>query len=255
MRAAAAVLVLSLIASPATAIVVRHDVDPRAYHASQTDYPEVFGLLRTRRGFWDCPATLVAPHWAITAGHCSEAPRIAEAMQGGSGYAVEIAGSTNTIDRVIANPSGEDVALLHLSSAVVNVAPVGLYVRSDEVGQIVEMVGWGDTGDGRTGPTAADGLFRRAANRVDQAEGAMLSWTFSDPGAPETDAVSLEGISGPGDSGGPAFIRTNGGLLLAGISSGQDAMGHARGTYGVREYFVRVSAIDSWIEQVVSVPG
>ena len=191
----------------------------------------------------------------ITAGHCGDAPRINEAMQGGSGYAVEIAGVANTVDRVVANPSGEDVALLHLSSAVVAVAPVGLYVRSDEVGQIIEMVGWGDTGDGRTGPTTPDGQFRRAANRIDQAEGAMLSWTFSDPSASGTDAVALEGISGPGDSGGPAFIRTNSGMILAGVSSGQDPMGHTRGTYGVREYFVRVSAIRNWVEQVVSAPG
>lgn len=252
MRATMAVLLLSLIASPAKAIVVRHDAEPSAYLASPSDYPAVFGLLRTRRGFLDCPATLVAPHWAITAGHCAEAPRISQAMQGGGGYRVDIAGSSNTVDRVVAHPSGEDVALLHLTSAIVNVTPVGLYMHSDEVGQIIEMVGWGDTGDGATGPTTPDGQFRHAENRVDQAESAMLSWTFSDPRAPGTDAVSLEGISGPGDSGGPAFIRATSGLLLAGISSGQDPMGHARGTYGVREYFVRVSAIRNWIEQAIS---
>lgn len=243
-----AVICTILVGADARAVLVRHDVQAEQYEANEADYPAVFGLLRTRRGFWDCPATLIAPQWAITAGHCASAPRIAEALAAGGAHAVTIAGAGNAIDRVVQNPNGADVALLHLAQAVGGVEGVPLYSGNDEIGRTVIMVGWGDTGDGVRGITGPDGRFRRATNVVDRAEADLLSWTFSEPGVDGSDATPLEGISGPGDSGGPAFIEADGALMLAGVSSAQDPMAHARGSYGVREYFVRVSAVRAWIE-------
>lgn len=231
--------------APAAAIVVRHDADPRAYHASPSDYPAVFGLLRTRRGFWDCPATLIAPNWAITAGHCAEAPRIQEGVANG-GFAVEIAGAANMIDRVVRHPQS-DVALLRLSSAVTNARPALLYAGADEVGQVVSLLGWGDTGTGQTGVAGPDGQFRLARNKVDRAEADLISWSFSDPADSNGDIVDLEGVAGPGDSGGPAFLMTENGMVLLGVSSGQDGAGRGPGRYGAREYYVRISAVRAWV--------
>lgn len=247
-----AAMAVVLFAAPADAIIVRHDADPHVYEAAENEHPATFGLLRTRRGSWDCPATLISAQWAITAGHCASDPRIVEAMQGSGGYAVEIAGAANAIDRVETPPDGSDAALLHLSSPVANVTPIPLHRTPDERGQIVLMLGWGDTGDGVHGVIGLDGKFRAATNVVDQVEAGVISWTFSDPRERSSDVTTLEGISGPGDSGGPALIETGGVWRLAGISSGQDPMGHARGSYGVREYYVRVSALAPWIDQLTS---
>ncbi len=246
------IAMLGLVATPSAAIVVRHDVEAAQFQAEEAEFPAVFGLLRTRRGFWDCPATLIAPRWAVTAGHCASAPRIAEAMRQGVSYGVEIAGRPNAIDRIVSHPGGSDIALLHLSSQVANAVAAPLYEGSDERDKTVLMLGWGDAGDGVQGITGPDGQFRRATNVVDQADADIISWTFSDPRAANTDVTALEGISGPGDSGGPALIEVGGVWRLAGVSSGQDPMGHARGTYGVREYYVRISALRGWIEQTIS---
>ena len=62
----------------------------------------------------------------------------------------------------------------------------------------------------------------------------------------------LEGISGDGDSGGPALLTAEETLYVAGISSYQDENSYGLGTYGVKEYYVRVSQYAGWIEQVQS---
>lgn len=226
-------LALGLSAS-AHAIVIRHDVAPVAYHAASDDYPAVFGLLRTRRGYWDCPATLIAPDWAITAGHCTEAPRIQEGLAGG-GYAVQIGGAENTIDRIVRHPRS-DVALVHLARPMANARPAQLYAGADEVGQVVNLLGWGDTGTGQTGVTGPDGQFRLARNKVDRAEGDIISWTFSAPNLADGDVVDLEGVAGPGDSGGPAFVIIQGEMVLLGVSLAQDGAGRGPGRYGAREF-------------------
>jgi hypothetical protein len=169
-------------------------------------------------------------------------------MNSGGGYAVEIAGAANAIDRIVAHPGapGTDIALLHLREAS-RTQPMRLYGNADEVGKTVVLLGWGDTGTGAVGVVGPDGRLRRAENVVDQADDVNLSWVFDAPPG----GASLEGISGPGDSGGPAFIQTADGLALAGISSGQDPMGHGRGRYGVREFYARISAALSWIMSVI----
>jgi secreted trypsin-like serine protease len=62
----------------------------------------------------------------------------------------------------------------------------------------------------------------------------------------------LEGISGPGDSGGPAFITTPSGLKVAGVSSHQRNNDNGEGLYGVQEYYTRTSAHKQWIENIIA---
>jgi secreted trypsin-like serine protease len=81
-----------------------------------------------------------------------------------------------------------------------------------------------------------------------------LVWGFENPGS-EPDAVTrLEGISGPGDSGGPALINVAGEYLIVGISSGQStgATNGLEGRYGVTEYYTRVSTYADWIADTIS---
>jgi len=61
----------------------------------------------------------------------------------------------------------------------------------------------------------------------------------------------MEGISGPGDSGGPAFLKYKGQLCIAAVSSSQDDGGLGEGRYGVRELYPRVSHYRGWLRQVM----
>ncbi|MCL9683636.1 hypothetical protein [Legionella maioricensis] len=57
----------------------------------------------------------------------------------------------------------------------------------------------------------------------------------------------LAGILGSGDSGGPAWIKTDNGWAIAGVNS--DGSGNA--AYGDISWFPRVSSINKWIQQVM----
>ncbi|MFP7721772.1 S1 family peptidase [Lysobacter sp. A3-1-A15] len=254
LRAASFVLLAS-VATAASAIVVRHDVPDAAYLARESDFPAVFSLYRTKAGHNECIATLINARFAVTAAHCArEKSLLAATGPDSPGYEVKVAGISARIDRVIPHP-GEgvgrppDLALLRLAEPVVHVAPLPLYRGTQEVGQVIVLPGWGGTGNGESGLGSEDGLFRVAENRVDRAEGRRLVWRFDTPG--QGPALTLEGISGPGDSGGPALLRTPEGWQVAGVSSSQDTMDGPEGLYGVEEYFVRISTFAQWIDAQV----
>jgi hypothetical protein len=128
-----------------------------------------------------------------------------------------------------------------------------MYSGGDEVGKTITMMGWGDLGTADTGPIDNDGLFRRANNKVSEVDGHFLLFEFDAPESPE--AVPLEAVGGPGDSGVPGlFIDENGDILLAGISSGQMPPKDGPdkpGVYGSIEIFMRVSELKDWIEKVI----
>ncbi len=93
--------------------------------------------------------------------------------------------------------------------------------------------------------------MRGATNRIESSNENWLSFTFD---APDSNAVmDLEGVSGPGDSGAPAYITKNGKLFVAGISS------RSRDTnkddiepgYGDEDLYTRVSSHQKWIEETI----
>ena len=239
----------------AHAILGRHDVDPRQYYAQETLYPAVFGLFKTADGYNDCMGTLIDPHWAITAAHCTtEIGSSGKVLE--EAFEVETASGPSKIDMVVRYRGfrigqDRDIALLRFQDPITNIQPIELYREADEVAQKVIILGWGDTGNGQTGVAASDGIFRKAENRVDEIAGVWLKWGFDDPSLGVEQALPLEGIAGPGDSGGPAFIETETGLKIAGISSGQDPLDQKAGTYGVHEYYVRVSPLAGWADRVM----
>ncbi len=230
-------------------IVTRHDKAEEKFYADPADYPSVVQLrLSDLTGIVEMEGTFIQKDWIITAAHGLNSVE--------SNQQIKILDSTYTILKIIVHPDFEgfenDVALIQLHRPVSASKPITLFSETTELGKQITIVGRGWTGTGLTGITKDDQKFRIATNKIDSVSTHWIKFRFDEPSNPNT--TELEGISGPGDSGGPAFIEVNGQKYLAGISSNQlnEQIGIKEGHYGVIEYYTRVSNYIQWIDEVIS---
>lgn len=246
---AAAAIYLWGSALPASALVGRDDIDDAAYVNAAVEGYDFVAAIPSLGGQPNlATGILIAPQWVLTAGH------VADGMQA-QGFSTVRLDRNYQVDNIIIHPEfyGEDepnlmmdIALLHLTEPVEGIEPVALYRGSDENGQHITLVGYGDLGDASTGPSGSDGRARAGENIVDATLETIIAFRFDAPPA----ALPLEAVSAPGDSGGPALITQGEQLFVAGVSSSQDeegGNGHP-GSYGVIEYYVRVSQLADWID-------
>lgn len=237
-------------------MLTRHDKD----EAEFLKIAERFEKYICHLNLPDCEGTIIADQWAISAAHC--AVGIMEKFQAGRKHFVIINDVEIEVDKVIMYKEWEqangrlsngtlsnDIALLRLKTKPIDAMQAKLYVDEDEVDKLIYMVGRGDKGDGLVGVNGNDGKQRGATNRVETATEKWLTWTFDHPDTQTKYLTEYEGISGPGDSGGPAFILKNDIVYLAGISSWQDQKGGPEGLYGVVENYTRVSQYIKWINE------
>ena len=253
---AAFIVPLSILVMPMNvdAIVMRHDRNERDFIELATKFRATVTFHRSadRTGMAGM-GTLIDRRWVLTAGH------VADYLK--PGFVAEVGGATYEIEAIIGHPDWRgfktwddvraDIALVRLRTAVVDVAPARLYTGRDEAGMAVTFVGRGSYGTGLTGPIAETSTMRAATNRVEKAD-AYLQFRFDAPGDPGV--TPLEGISGEGDSGGPAYIERDGVVYVAGVSSAQDSRpaGKKIGHYGVLELYPRVSNHADWIRATLS---
>ncbi len=229
---------LGLLTTSAQAIIIRHDSDDQQYIDLAKSYPMV-GTVGGAIG------TLVAPKWVLTAAH------VVDGLSA-RGLAVRFGDLEVGVESIVIHPdyarqdAHRDIALLKLSTSVSGILSAHLYTESDEDGLIMTFVGNGQTGTGVTGPGPEDRVMRAALNRVDMIHPGWLVYTFDEP----PDGEDLEGISGPGDSGGPAFVERNDSLFVAGVSAFND--GEPICVYGSKEYYTRVSNVLPWLRRVMS---
>lgn len=229
-------------------IIRRHDVPDSLYLQLGATFTSVAHLyLPTPKGAADGEGTLIHPRWVLTAAHVAAGIR--------HGHRVTIGDDVHLVDSIVLHPDWEDggpndIALLRLATPVRAIQPAVVYRDSAEAGREIVIVGYGDIGTGLTGPQSNDRRVRGATNRVDEASAYWLKFLFDAPDSRGT--TSLEGVSGPGDSGGPAYLRDAGREVIVGVSSGQSsrATGGRPGRYGVTEYYTRVSRYVDWIESV-----
>jgi secreted trypsin-like serine protease len=240
---------LILFSSPSTnTIIIRHDVAEQKYIDFAKELPVTSSLVQYNST--DLAGTLIAPEWVLSAAHVAET--IAE------DHKLIVDGASVGIKTIIIHPGWEengrpDLALIKLNKAITSVSQIRLYKQKDEIGKQVIVAGIGNFGTGKTGVEGNPGIMRAATNIVDgsTSDSHFLFWEFN---SPESEKVTeLEGISGPGDSSGPAIIKVDESYYIAGISAAQStsATGGVEGLYGVTEYYTRVSAFVDWIEQTI----
>ncbi len=133
---------------------------------------------------------------------------------------------------------GADLAIVRLDGIAPYSAPLWSTAQGTELGQTFQAVGYGyvdDNADGHWGPGGL-GTKRLFANTVDEIregtlpdQGTVLRYDFDlITGEP---VGELEGIAGPGDSGGGAFLYDGSQWRLTGlISSSGDPVDQAKGS-------------------------
>jgi chymotrypsin len=256
---------LCLQCSVAGAITIRDDTPDAKYRVAEGFFPALADLPIEGHG------TLIAPQWVVTAAHATVWEHIAY---------VTVAGTQRPVDRIVVNSGyrkppmkflmgydgdaapleaalaeSDDIALIHLTEPVLDVKPVPIYRGSDELGNVVEIIGKGATGNGLTGeaPNASHrGELRRAYNRIVSAEGRWLGYRFDAP----PNAMPLEGVLGHGDSGGPVLMQVNGHWTLVGLADRAFWVGplskFKQGIYGQMFFNTRVSHYASWLDEVMA---
>ena len=241
MTAVPVAAVMALLCMHASGIVIRDDVpDAEALKLGES-------FVAVGRVIPDGGCTLIAPTWAVTAAH------VAASLPPGA--TVQFGDRHYEVKRVVLHPEGGaqqgvppevDLALLELTTFVVDVPPVPLYRARDELGATLVIVGYGDFGTPKAGLQRTDGQRRAATNVVVDAGPRRVFVKFDAPPA----GTAVEGVGGPGDSGGPALIDVGGVWHVAGISSA--SMDGRPGQYGVTDVYTRVSSYVQWISDTIA---
>lgn len=233
-----------LFAGSAQAIIMADAENPEAYVVDACAYPPAV-VFEIEGRYGSGAGTLISPRHVLTAAHVAALVK--------PGDVVHTCAGKLSVSAITLHPKYRradafaDLAVVELAGPV-ELAPAALARHKPPPGTIVTFVGAGSRGDGVRGVEGFDGKLRHARNATIGAPASWLRFRFDQQG-------ELEGISGPGDSGGPALIGRKDAYVVVGVSSWQGTGRQGKeGLFGVLEYYVDVAHFRSWILQAVGAP-
>lgn len=203
-------------------------------YADENAYPWVVELVNDLN-FHFCGASLIAPNWVVTAGHCADGITKVR-LNPHSSSNPQASTEVITIEQIYVFPGFDlnnseyepDVALIKLSSSAQTHSTIEVLTQDQDLGLIetgdwCKVLGWGSTD---MNGTQSDIMKEGQMVIIDQT---YCSSVYS-PGNTLFDADSticagyLSGETavgaGAGDSGGPLFVLKNQQPLLIGVVSG-----------------------------------
>lgn len=228
---------------------IRHDINPDKSLVTGNLFSSVLNFnLKDKIGIVDFEGTLVKRNWILTCAHFTDEGLLPN-------QTLKIAGKLYTIDTIIIHPDYEgsynDIALIRLKSEIPEITPMKLYSETVKINDLITIVGIGLSGSGDSGHYFTDTIKRMATNKIEKVTKDWLFIRFDAPGS--TNVTDLEGVCGPGNSGGPALIKQDGQFYIVGVSSHSENFGQLEGTYGIFDIYTNVTSPQTfqWIQGTI----